>query len=153
MSTAAWEGRREAHVFSTCLCLWAHSRQPSGSCSGVMFLFLRLLLLLLLLGATYSASCVSGLTAILSPLCPVPQSVDQVTVLFVRSSSIPLSSDVHHQHPHHFCSPQTDRRTRSRTRTDAQTAARANVLWLCREMVVIVVTQEPVELESSNIRL
>lgn len=69
------------------LCVRAHSRQYSGSCSGVMLLLLLLVraVAAVVAAAAYSALCVSGSVLFLAlfPPCPILQSVDQVTVLYV----------------------------------------------------------------------
>lgn len=102
------------------VCVRAHSRQYSASCSGVMLLLLLLLLVVRVVVA-YSALCVSGsmLFLALFPPCPILQSVDQVTVLCVLSI-----------HPSYttptttlFTTPQLlkppNRYTHARTRTEA----------------------------------
>lgn len=90
----------------------AHSRQYSGSCSGVMLL---LLLLLVLVVVAYSALCVSGSVLFLAPFppCPIMQSVDQVTVLCVLFI-YPSYTTTHpqlHKPPNRY--------THARTRTEA----------------------------------
>lgn len=60
------------------VCVRAHSRRYSGSCSRVMQPLL--LLLLVMVVVVYSGS---ELFLALFPPCPILQSVDQVTVLCV----------------------------------------------------------------------
>lgn len=136
VSAATWETRGKITCIFHMVCVSAHSRQYSGSCSGVMFLLLLLPLVVAAAAAAaaYSACCVSGSVLFLVPFppCPILQSVDQVTVLCVLFIHPSYTTHTHThtlhsllQHPPYLllATPQTPKPLATLTQGHALTAA------------------------------
>lgn len=121
------------------------------------------MLLLLLVLVAYSALCVSGSVLFLAlfPPCPILQSVDQVTVtVCALHLSQLLHLSLHHPPAHIYATPTPpiaislkppNRYTHARTCSEAATDVRANMPQHYREMVVIVVSQEPVTVQGHQV--